>query len=102
MLILKGVYMKKIIKVIVVTLALTGLFSCASLNAPVAATSNPVGELVGQSTGTIWLGLIGNVDASIKEAAQNGGITEISTVDFEYKMVALGFGAQFTCTVTGN
>lgn len=94
--------MKNFLKSIIAVFLLLTVFSCASLNRPVAATSNPVGELVGQSTGTIWLGVIGNVDASIKEAAQNGGITEISTVDFEYRMVALGFGAQFTCTVTGN
>lgn len=94
--------MKNVLKVAGVLFLATALFSCASLNMPVAATSNPVGTLVGQSTGTIWLGMIGNADASIKEAAQNGGITEISTVDFEYKMVVLGLGSKFTCTVTGK
>lgn len=94
--------MKNILKVAGILVFATTLFSCTSLNTPVAATSNPVGELVGQSTGTIWLGTFGNVDAGIKEAAQNGGITEISTVDFEYRRVVLGLGMQFTCTVTGK
>lgn len=91
--------MKKVLTILFLAIS---IFSCASLNRPVAATSNAVGELVGQSSGTVWFGIIGNVDAGIKEAAENGGITEISTVDFEYRMVALGFGLQFTCTVTGN
>ncbi len=76
------------------------LCSCASINIPISATSNPVGELIGQSTGIIWFGIFGNVDAGILEACQNGGITEISTVDFEYKYLFIGH--RFTCTVTGS
>lgn len=94
--------MKNVLKVVAVLFLATTLFSCASLNAPVAVTANPVGELVGQSSGIIWLGILGNVDAGIKQAAQNGGITEISTVDFEYQMILGTLGSKFTCTVTGK
>ncbi len=94
--------MKTTVKMLGLMLLITALFSCASLNVPVAATSNEVGVLVGQSSGIIWLGIIGNVDAGIKAAAQDGKILHISTVDFEYKSVFLGLGSKFTCTVTGK
>lgn len=94
--------MKRILKVLVLLVIMASLFSCASLNVPVAATSNAVGPYVGQSRGTIWLGLIGNVDAGIQAAAQNGRITEISTVDFEQKIILFGLGMRYTCTVTGK
>lgn len=94
--------MKKVLRVLGILFITFTIFSCASLNQPVAATSNPVGEKVGQSSGMIYFGLFGNADASIKEAAQNGGITEISTVDFETQMIFGGFMLKFTCTVTGN
>ncbi|MBN2617647.1 MAG: hypothetical protein JXR64_04970 [Spirochaetales bacterium] len=94
--------MKNLLKIVGVLFLSTMIFSCASLNSPVAATTNPVGELVGQSTGTIYLGIYGNVDAGIQAAAQNGGISEISTVDFEYKMFLGGLMTTFTCTVTGK
>ena len=67
-----------------------------------AATSNEVGALVGQSSGIIWLGLVGSADAGVRKAAQDGKILHISTVDFEYKQIFLGLGTKFTCTVTGK
>ncbi len=94
--------MKTILKVLVLMVILGALFSCASINVPVAATSNEMGVLVGQSSGTIWFGVIGSVDAGIKAAAQDGKILEISSVDFERKMVFFGLGMKYTCTVTGK
>ncbi len=94
--------MKNVLKAVVLLVFLLALVSCASLNVPVSATANERGPLVGQSSGTIWLGIIGDVDAGIQAAAQDGKILNISTVDFEYKMVALGLGRQYTCTVTGK
>lgn len=94
--------MKKLFKIVTIFVVLTAMFSCATVNTPVAATSNPVGELVGQSSGIVWFNILGTVDAGIKTAAQNGGITEISTVDFEYKTLMLGLGTKYTCTVTGK
>jgi len=94
--------MKTVLKVIVIMVVLGALMSCASLNVPVSATSNEMGVLVGQSSGIIWLGILGNVDAGIKDAAQDGKILHISTVDFEYASVLFGLGTKYTCTVTGK
>lgn len=92
--------MRKTNLIILIVITLLMLNSCMSLNIPVAATSNPIGELVGQSSGIIWLGLFGNVDAGIREAAFDGGITKISTVDLKYEPLFIGY--RFTCTVTGS
>jgi hypothetical protein len=78
------------------------LMSCATITVPVSATSNDLGRLVGTSAGTVWLGVFGKADASIKEACRNGGIREISTVDFETEILFLGLGKRYTCIVTGE
>ncbi len=70
----------------VLGLAVAGLLflSSCSIVVPVAATSNPVGSKVGTAKATVYLGFIAlDQDASIKTAAQNGGITKISTVDMK-------------------
>ena len=81
----------------VLVLSLTG---CFTIDAPVNATSNPVGSKVGESSGSLIL-MIGDVDASIREAASNAGISEISTVDFEVQNI-LNVYQKFTTTVTGE
>ena len=69
---------------------------------PVNATSNPVGAKVGMSEGVIYLGVLAfNVDASIKTAAKNGGITHISTVDFKTYDI-MHIYTKVTCIVTGD
>jgi hypothetical protein len=78
------------------------LCSCATITLPISATSNDLGRLVGTSTGTVWLGIFGEADASIKEACRNGGIREISTVDLQTKKLFLGLGTRYTCIVTGE
>ena len=76
--------MKKLI-----ALALLGGFmaSCTVVS-PVTATNNPIGDKVGKSeTGCIFYigglssGIVMNKNYGIVEAAQNGGITKIATVD---------------------
>ena len=94
--------MKKIGKITVLLLILIIALSCATVTVPVSATSNDLGRLVGTSTGRVWFGLFGNADASIMESCRNGGIREISSVDFETKLIWLGLGRQYTCIVTGN
>ena len=61
--------------------------SC-SVTTPVTATSNEVGQKVGTSQafglgGAIWF----DGDASIQTAAQNAGISKISTVDVKQTMI---------------
>lgn len=77
-------------------------FGCASITGPVTATTNPVGSKVGQASGKIWLGVFGRADAGIQAAAKNGGITNISTVDFTQKLGILGLWVEYEATVTGE
>ncbi|HQQ67225.1 MAG TPA: TRL domain-containing protein, partial [Candidatus Cloacimonadota bacterium] len=53
------------------------------LNRPVCATSNPLGSKVGvyKQKSILFFSPISNTDAAIQKAAENGGITRISTVD---------------------
>ncbi len=49
--------------------------------APVAVSSNPTGNRMGEACATSILGLYASGDASIEAARRNGGITMISSVD---------------------
>ena len=90
--------------VLVMALAICLLVAgCASLTVPVSATSHPVGSKVGQSSGTIWLGFFGgHVDTGIQAAAQNGGIKNVSTVDWTVKPGILGIWCDYEVTITGE
>lgn len=54
-------------------------------------------QKTGRACATSILGIVGTGDASIQEAARNGGISKISFVDTENKMI-LGIWAE-SCTV---
>ena len=56
---------------------------------------------VGVATSTSYLALIATGDASIKAAAENGGIKEIKYVDYSTKNV-FGIIGEYTTTVYGN
>ena len=87
----------------IVTLV-TGLLivSCATLTVPISATGEQLGPLVGQARGAIILGIFGKADASIRAAAKNAGITQITSVDFTKKLGFLGLYKIYTVTVTGR
>ncbi|MCK9335651.1 MAG: TRL domain-containing protein [Candidatus Cloacimonetes bacterium] len=73
----------KIRILVIAAMLLVLLLSACTINRPVSATSNPLGQKVGVYTQTGFLGFpppANNVAATAK-AAQNGGITKISTVD---------------------
>jgi hypothetical protein len=91
-------------KFLVVATLVAGLVAtgCASVNIPVAATSNPVGSKVGVAEGKIFLGAFGSVDAGAQAAAQNGGITQISTVDTRVSQLLGSLVITVTTTVTGE
>ncbi|WP_052296184.1 TRL-like family protein [Treponema brennaborense] len=78
------------------------LAGCTTVQ-PVAATSNAVGSKVGEASGGFLFTVIpmGGADCSIKAAAQNAGITKISTVDQKVTLY-LGFWANVTTIVTGE
>ena len=92
--------MKKI-AVVCALAALLVLVGCTTVN-PVGATSNPVGSKVGESSATFLFGGIplGRGDVSIQTAAQNGGISSISTVD--QKVVNFYFMTKVSTIVTGD
>ncbi|HZL44571.1 MAG TPA: TRL-like family protein [Verrucomicrobiae bacterium] len=70
------------------------------VSGPVAVTSNTRGSKMGQASST---GIIcfATGDSSIKTAADNGGITKISHVDYHTTSV-LGIYAKTTVTVYGD
>lgn len=93
--------MMKVFAIAACAVALVGLSAC-SITVPVAATSNPIGSKVGTASGTVFLQVLAfGVDASIRTAAKNGGITKVSTVDLK-KSDILGLVQTYECIVTGD
>jgi hypothetical protein len=95
--------MKTTLKSSFALLFMVTIFASCELTRPIAATSNEIGKKVGKSTaiGLLYFPpFIGNGDASIQKAAQNGGIKKISTVD--YKCQWFVFYSEWTTTVTGE
>ena len=91
--------MKKVSLLIGATL-LAFLASC-STTMPVAATSNPVGSKMGESTTLFLFGALPLGGSSgIYDAAKNGGISRISTVDIRY--TPLFIFANVTTLVSGD
>ncbi len=69
---------------------------------PVNSTENPVGNKVGFSSCSTFLFLwLGDADCSIKEAAKNGGITKIATVQYKVSTI-LGIFNTYHTIVTGE
>ena len=89
------------IKILTVIILSAITFSACSMITPVNATDNEVGTKVGSSGGGMFLGIYFDIDASIKEAAKQGAITKISTVEFRYTNL-LGVYQEYTCIVTGE
>lgn len=93
--------MKTYLKITIVALV-AGIMTSCSASFPILATDNPVGEKVGESSYKVVLGLFitGGGDSSIKTAAENGGITKISTVDREIESGI--FTMTYKTIVTGE
>ena len=81
------------------TPALGGLYT--DTKAPVTATSNELGDKVGEAEVSSVLGIVATGDASIQKAAENGDISKISHVDYHSKNI-LGIYATYTVTVYGK
>lgn len=87
-------------KVLLIGACLLSLASCTSLTTPIAATSNPVGNKLGEASyKTYFWGLFGRKGANvgIDKAAKDGGITKISHVDYTIKHHGF-FGSRTTYT----
>ena len=94
--------MLKKLKLFIAVIAAAAFLSGCSLTLPVNATSNPVGDKVGTAKATGYLGvLFFDADASIQQAAKNGGITKISTVDIKHTSV-LNIIVTYETIVTGE
>jgi hypothetical protein len=92
--------MKNLMKVLVAGLFIVSMASC-SVSGPLFVTDNPDGGKVGKSSYRNILGFaLDGGDASIKSAAENGGITKISTVD--QKVEAGFFVTRYITVVTGE
>jgi len=93
--------MKQLAKLLAVVLLLVIISSC-TVNKPICATSNPLGEKQGVYSQISILGIppVANQNAAIAKAAENGGITNISTVD--YNTTFLFFLIKYETIVTGN
>ncbi len=99
---LKPYVMLKKIKTIIALFALVAMMSSCALTLPVNATSNEVGSRVGTAKATGYFSvLFFDQDASIRKAAQNGGIKKISTVDIKYTSI-LGLVVTYETIVTGE
>lgn len=105
--------MKRLLAASTLALALA-LAGCATANAPVSgllysSVTGPVGVTgsadkptkVGRASARSFFGLYATGNASIEEAARNGGITKIHHIDHETQII-LGVVADYTVIVYGN
>lgn len=68
---------------------------------PVAVADAATGSKVGTSMCKSYLGFVAVGDASIEAAKKNGGITKVTSVDWEVKNI-LGFIGEYKCIVRGE
>ena len=70
------------------------------IGAPLSLKGQPGGKR-GESEVVAILGLVSTGDASVRAAAKNGGITNVTHVDYEFQNV-LGVYQRYTTVVYGN
>ena len=81
----------------------TVMLSACSVTLPVTATGNEIGSKVGSAKSQQVFGFFPDGgDLSIRTAAQNGGISKISTVDFKRSLVFLWIVVAYETIVTGE
>ena len=92
--------MKNIKKSFIAICAAALLASCSYGIVPVGATSNAVGSKVGEASSDKLFLLFTMSKGGVAEAARNGGITKISTVDVEATTIL--FYTKVKTIVTGE
>ena len=92
--------MKKFLGALIAILTLGLAVSCTTSH-PVAIDGN-IGSKRGESTGQIICGLIFLGKGDILDAAQNGGITHVSTVDVRQTVILGGLYVKSTTIVSGE
>lgn len=79
--------------------------SCCSVNYPMYSSATPqIGTKVGEATSKTILGFIGKngPEATLKDAAKNGGISKIYHVERTEKSIFLGIVVNHTTRVYGD
>lgn len=86
----------------IVAVSVIALLASCSVAGPLMVTDNDVSTKRGEASYNVWIFGIRpiHVDASIRTAAKNGGITKVATVDFKVKGGL--FKKTYTTTVTGE
>ncbi len=91
--------MKKVLSIAAVAMAIA--VSSCNVGGPILTTEVPTGSKTGESSYKTILGMnFSDGDRSIKTAAENGGITRVSTVD--YKVESRFFTTRYITIVTGE
>lgn len=86
-------------------LAVLTLGSCATINSGAALTEKgPIGSKMGEAKSTIYLGMWSSEGEqnNIKKAAQNGGISKVSQVEYIDQSIFLGLIIKHTTRVYGE
>lgn len=81
------------------------LSSCATINSGAAISSNaPIGQKIGEASSNIYFGLWSSQGEqnNLKEAAKNGGITNVKQVEYIDKSMFLGLIIKHTTRVYGD
>ena len=96
--------MKRTFKAIAAVIACVMVSSCATISAPIAATSNPVGSKCGVAESMVYLGIwdTNGAENGIEKAAKQAGITKISHVDSYTKSYFWGIVMKQTTKVYGE
>lgn len=85
-------------------LAISMLSSCISMTSAVSSSTEPIGSKIGISEQTTYLYMfgVGGPRQSIRDAAQNGGITKITHVEHRDKMILGGLVIKHKIVVYGE
>jgi ABC-type glycerol-3-phosphate transport system substrate-binding protein len=99
--------MKKRMSILAASAALAALTltSCATINSGAAlADKAPIGQKVGEAKSTIILGLWSSKGEqnNIKKAAENGGIKNVTQVEYIDQSIFLGLVIKHTTRVYGE
>lgn len=87
--------MKKIFGKVLAGVAVAGILTSCAVSSPLMVTSNSVGSKTGEASYKVIFGIAPlKAEAGAIQAAKNGGITKIATVDQTVK------GGLFSSTVT--
>lgn len=85
-------------------IAAASLTSCATVNTGASISNAPVGQKVGEAKSSVILGLWSSKgkEATLKKAAENGGIKKINQVEYVNTSYFFGLVIDHTTRVYGE